>query len=275
MGRYKHILLFQISNANYYAQPNIVCLYLNYQAPHEKQLKAEGQGRVVLVTFWILKKLIFFSKSVLYLYSCCLPASGGRSSAWDRKRGKSNHKHPNSPSDSKIPHLLLFNVGLLWHSRVRSMAPEPVHSSGAPKLEIPCKKNLSFLLIFLGFHGNVSWKWLVWQFLSMRREHGRVTLGDLPSRMSKLKMVGDNLTEEERASSLIESYQNMEEEVDFELFLRVILCLWSCSSFCKIPPFWDLGLVFSVISTGVVLFRRVQLGMNPWGWVLQVFHPSH
>lgn len=59
----------------------------------------------------------------------------------------------------------------------------------------------------------------------MRREHGRVTVGDLPSRMSKLKIVGDNLTEEERASSLLESYQNMEEEVDFELFLRVFFQL--------------------------------------------------
>ncbi|XXG78754.1 hypothetical protein AAC387_Pa08g2629 [Persea americana] len=63
------------------------------------------------------------------------------------------------------------------------------------------------------------------QFLTMRREHGRITVGDLPSRMSKLKIVGDNLTEEERASSLLESYQNMEEEVDFELFLRVYLKL--------------------------------------------------
>ncbi|XP_077212048.1 fimbrin-2-like [Tasmannia lanceolata] len=62
-------------------------------------------------------------------------------------------------------------------------------------------------------------------FQSMRRENKRVTLGDLPSRMSKLKIVGENLTEEERASFLLRSYQNMEEEVDFEVFLRVYLNL--------------------------------------------------
>ncbi|XP_058093547.1 fimbrin-2 [Magnolia sinica] len=60
-------------------------------------------------------------------------------------------------------------------------------------------------------------------FLSMRREKGRVALGDLPSRMSRLKIVGENLTEEERAAFLHQSYQNMDDEVDFEVFLRVYL----------------------------------------------------
>ncbi|XP_042517017.1 fimbrin-2-like isoform X2 [Macadamia integrifolia] len=41
--------------------------------------------------------------------------------------------------------------------------------------------------------------------------------------MSKLKVVGDNMSEEERASFLLESYANMDEEVDFEIFLRVYL----------------------------------------------------
>lgn len=99
----------------------------------------------------------------------------------------------------------------------------------------------------------MPWNGSVWQFLTMRREHGRVTVGDLPSRMSKLKIVGDNLTEEERASSLLESYQNMEEEVDFELFLRVFFQLW-CSFLCKIPPFWDLGLMLPLISNGRLYF---------------------
>ncbi|KAK9082639.1 hypothetical protein Scep_029110 [Stephania cephalantha] len=60
-------------------------------------------------------------------------------------------------------------------------------------------------------------------FMAMRREQGRVSIGDLPARMSKLKVVGENLTDEERASFLIESYQNMEDEVDFEFFLRIYL----------------------------------------------------
>ncbi|KAJ0681090.1 putative calponin domain, CH domain superfamily, fimbrin/Plastin [Helianthus annuus] len=62
-------------------------------------------------------------------------------------------------------------------------------------------------------------------FLTMRRETGSLTLGDLPSRMSKLKNVGENLTEDERAAFLHDSYQNLGDEVDFELFLRVYLNL--------------------------------------------------
>ncbi|KAK9088036.1 hypothetical protein Syun_030430 [Stephania yunnanensis] len=60
-------------------------------------------------------------------------------------------------------------------------------------------------------------------FMAMRREQGRVSIGDLPAKMSKLKVVGENLTDEERASFLIDSYQNMEDEVDFEFFLRIYL----------------------------------------------------
>ncbi|KAK9146041.1 hypothetical protein Sjap_005944 [Stephania japonica] len=60
-------------------------------------------------------------------------------------------------------------------------------------------------------------------FMAIRREQGRVIIGDLPERMSKLKVVGENLTDLERASFLIESYQNMEDEVDFEFFLRIYL----------------------------------------------------
>ncbi|XP_024967521.1 fimbrin-2 [Cynara cardunculus var. scolymus] len=62
-------------------------------------------------------------------------------------------------------------------------------------------------------------------FMTMRRESRSLTLGDLPSKMSKLKNVGENLTEEERAAFLHDSYQNLGDEVDFELFLRVYLNL--------------------------------------------------
>ncbi|PWA50661.1 actin binding Calponin [Artemisia annua] len=62
-------------------------------------------------------------------------------------------------------------------------------------------------------------------FLSMRRDSGSLTLADLPSKMSKLKNVGENLTEEERVAFLHDSYQNLADEVDFELFLRVYLNL--------------------------------------------------
>ena len=46
-------------------------------------------------------------------------------------------------------------------------------------------------------------------------------MADLPARMCKLKHVGESLTEEERSAFLQDSYQNLDEDVDFELFLRV------------------------------------------------------
>lgn len=55
----------------------------------------------------------------------------------------------------------------------------------------------------------------------MRRESGRLAVGDLASKMSRLKVVGENLSEEERASYIQDLYQNISEEVDFELFLKV------------------------------------------------------
>lgn len=58
----------------------------------------------------------------------------------------------------------------------------------------------------------------------MRRENvGGIKLSDLPSKMCRLKHVGENLTEEERAAFLRDSYTDLEEDVDFELFLRVNL----------------------------------------------------
>lgn len=60
------------------------------------------------------------------------------------------------------------------------------------------------------------------QFVSMRREGGgRLTVGELASKMSRLKVVGENLTEEERASFIQDLYHNVDEDVDFESFLRV------------------------------------------------------
>lgn len=59
------------------------------------------------------------------------------------------------------------------------------------------------------------------QFHTLRRESGPLTLADLPLKMSNLKVVGENLTEEERDSFLRSNYQNMNDEVDFELFLGV------------------------------------------------------
>ncbi|XP_004492252.1 fimbrin-2 [Cicer arietinum] len=68
------------------------------------------------------------------------------------------------------------------------------------------------------------------QFMSMRRESGRLTIGDLSSKMSTLKVVGENLSEEERDSYIHDLYQNTDEDVDFELFLKVYLKLQTFAS---------------------------------------------
>lgn len=57
--------------------------------------------------------------------------------------------------------------------------------------------------------------------MSMRRESEKLVIADLASKMSRLKVVGENLSEEERASYVQDLYQNTDEEVDFELFLKV------------------------------------------------------
>ncbi|KAB1225654.1 Fimbrin-like protein 2 [Morella rubra] len=67
-------------------------------------------------------------------------------------------------------------------------------------------------------------------FMSMRREGGRLTVGELASKMSRLKVVGENLTEEERASYIHDLYHNVDDDVDFELFLRVYLKLQAHAS---------------------------------------------
>ncbi|KAL1552875.1 Fimbrin-2 [Salvia divinorum] len=63
-------------------------------------------------------------------------------------------------------------------------------------------------------------------FMAMRRESdGGLKLAELPEKMSRLKHVGETLTEDERAAFIQESYQKMDVDVDFELFLRVYLKL--------------------------------------------------
>nr|XP_004242438.1 fimbrin-2 [Solanum lycopersicum] len=60
-------------------------------------------------------------------------------------------------------------------------------------------------------------------FNAMKRENGDLMLADLPSKMARIKHVGENLTEQERESFLRDSYKSLEEDVDFELFLQVYL----------------------------------------------------
>ena len=55
----------------------------------------------------------------------------------------------------------------------------------------------------------------------MRRESGKLTVGDLASRMLRLKVVGENLSEQERADFIADLHPNLNDEVDFEFFLKV------------------------------------------------------
>ncbi|XP_057965762.1 fimbrin-2 [Malania oleifera] len=67
-------------------------------------------------------------------------------------------------------------------------------------------------------------------FLSMRRESGSLTLRDVSRAMSRLKQVGETLSEDERAEFLQALCHNLDDEVDFELFLRVYLKLQAHAS---------------------------------------------
>ncbi|KAL6214285.1 hypothetical protein ACLB2K_013721 [Fragaria x ananassa] len=63
-------------------------------------------------------------------------------------------------------------------------------------------------------------------FMSMKRESGKLPIGDLPAKMSRLKVVGsDNLTEEQRTSVIQDLHPKLDDDVDFEFFLKVYLQL--------------------------------------------------
>ena len=61
------------------------------------------------------------------------------------------------------------------------------------------------------------------QYVSVRTQSGRVTVGDLPGLFVKLKAFTEMFTEDEVKAVLEESYKDMDEEIDFESFLRVSL----------------------------------------------------
>lgn len=57
--------------------------------------------------------------------------------------------------------------------------------------------------------------------MAVRNQNGKVTVGDLPALMVKLKAFSDMFKEEEIRGILGESGADMNDEVDFEAFLRV------------------------------------------------------
>ncbi|KAI3911830.1 hypothetical protein MKW92_036016 [Papaver armeniacum] len=63
------------------------------------------------------------------------------------------------------------------------------------------------------------------KFISLRAKSGKVTLGDLPTVMARLKAFNETYTAEEIQGILGESYSDMAVEIDFESFLRAYLVL--------------------------------------------------
>ncbi|KAL0416425.1 UNVERIFIED_CONTAM: Fimbrin-1, partial [Sesamum latifolium] len=60
-------------------------------------------------------------------------------------------------------------------------------------------------------------------FISTKNQNGKVTVGDLPSLLAKLKRFNGIFDEEEIRQGLGESHSDMNDEVDFEGFLRSYL----------------------------------------------------
>ncbi|KAK4769106.1 hypothetical protein SAY86_027256 [Trapa natans] len=63
------------------------------------------------------------------------------------------------------------------------------------------------------------------RFISKKNEAGRVIVGDLPPIFAKLKAFSEMFTEDEIKAIVQESHTNMEDEIDFESFLRAFLNL--------------------------------------------------
>ncbi|KAL7130880.1 hypothetical protein ABFS83_13G161700 [Erythranthe nasuta] len=68
------------------------------------------------------------------------------------------------------------------------------------------------------------------KFISIKNQNGKVTFGDLPSLMMKLKGVSHTFNEEEIRQGLGESGRDINDEVEFEDFLRSYLELQSRAS---------------------------------------------
>ncbi|KAI9083294.1 hypothetical protein K1719_034826 [Acacia pycnantha] len=63
------------------------------------------------------------------------------------------------------------------------------------------------------------------KFVSVKAQSGRVTVRDLPPLFKKVKAFDDLFNEDEIKGILSESYKDMDEEIDFETFLRAYLNL--------------------------------------------------
>lgn len=67
-------------------------------------------------------------------------------------------------------------------------------------------------------------------FVSIKKRNGKVTVGDMPPLMAKLKALGEIFNEEEISGILSEAGSDMGTEIDFEAFLRAFLNLQARAS---------------------------------------------
>lgn len=78
------------------------------------------------------------------------------------------------------------------------------------------------------------------QYVAIGTQTGHVTVGELPPVFVKLKGFSEVFNADEIKTILGESYSNPNEELDFETFLRVSLCM----AFILFPN-WDYFVVKS------------------------------
>ncbi|KAF5948927.1 hypothetical protein HYC85_014884 [Camellia sinensis] len=76
------------------------------------------------------------------------------------------------------------------------------------------------------------------KFVSIKNQNGKVKIGDLPPLMVKLKALSEMYKEEEIREILGESGSSMDDEIDFEGFLRAVQRTHGHSSRLPQPPFF-------------------------------------
>ncbi|XWS09729.1 hypothetical protein CRYUN_Cryun39dG0014300 [Craigia yunnanensis] len=113
------------------------------------------------------------------------------------------------------------------------------------------------------------------KFVSVKNQNGKVTVGDLPHLMVKLKAFSTMFTEDEIKQKLGESYSDVSNEIDFETFLRVYLNMQgqaagklgspkNSSSFLKASTTTLLHTISESEKTSYVTHINIYLGDDPF-----------
>jgi len=62
----------------------------------------------------------------------------------------------------------------------------------------------------------------MFQYVAVKNQNGKVTIADLPSILARLKAFSQTFNEEEIKKILSESASDLDHEVEFESFLKVL-----------------------------------------------------